>query len=440
MESAAPRSPKDCIAALATGAAPAGVAIVRVSGDQALPIARRLVRLPEPMPVRRTVLARLVHPSSHALLDQALVIYFAAPGSFTGEDVVELHCHGGLRQVEQVLGALHEAGARAAEPGEFSRRAVMNGRMSLERAEALLDLVNAETDAALAAARSQLLGGLGAAVQEIATKALDLRAELEAFLDFPDDVGEAPGEVMARARELGERCERLLATHRLGRALREGARVVIAGAPNAGKSSLFNALLGEERAIVDEEAGTTRDALEARLELEGIPCTLVDTAGLRDCAVGRVEERGIEKAKAQIERASVGVWVLDATRPVAAPEGEWLQVVNKCDLVQGGEKVGLAVSARTGEGLDALRVEIVRRIRGDDAPSGEVVVTHRRHAELLAQAASSFAKAARNAGTQPLEIVAYDLAEGARAVDLILGRGVDDAVLDAIFSKFCIGK
>jgi len=440
MEDAALGSPKDCIAALATGAAPAGVAIVRLSGERSLPIARRLARLPEPMPVRRALLAHLTHPSTRAAIDDALVIYFQAPASFTGEDVVELQCHGGLRQVEQVLDALHEAGARAAEPGEFSRRAVFHGRMSLERAEALVDLVTAETDAALAAARAQLSGVLGRTVEAIASAALDLRAEVEASLDFLDDAGEPPADLAARAQALSSRCEELLATHQLGRALREGARIVLAGAPNAGKSSLFNALLKEERAIVDEEPGTTRDALEARLVLDGIACTLVDTAGLRGEGAGRVEERGMQVAREQLERAWVSVWVVDATRPVPPPQGEFLRVLNKRDLSPGSEAGELRVSARTGEGLDGLRLALLRRIRGEATPTGEVIITHRRHAELLAQAASAFAKAARNAIAAPAEIVAYDLAEGARAIDLILGRGVDDAVLDAIFSRFCIGK
>ena len=444
MDRASLPSSRDCIVALATGAAPAGVAIVRLSGEQSLAVARRVAQLAEALEARRAVLCRLVDPETRAQLDEAIVLYFEGPASFTGEDVVELHCHGGLKQVEQVLRAVQRAGARAAEPGEFSRRAVAHGRMSLERAEALLDLVMAETDAALSAARAQLLGALGQALDPIAAQALELRAEVEASLDFPDDA-EVPADLSARAGALAARCEELLATHRLGRALREGVRVVLAGAPNAGKSSLFNALIGEERAIVDEEPGTTRDALEARWEIEGIACTLVDTAGLRAEEAGRVEQQGISKARAQLERAAVGVWVIDAATPSAAPEpapsGGWLEVVNKRDLAPGFERAGAPrVSARTKEGLDSLVGALSRRIRGEAGPSGEVVVTQRRHAELLTEAASAFARAAQNAGAAPLEIVAYDLGEGVRAIERIAGRGVDDALLDAIFAKFCIGK
>jgi tRNA modification GTPase len=432
----------ETIAALATGAAPAGVAIIRISGPAALSCLRALARMPEPMPARQALLATLRDPRSGARLDQALVLYFPAPHSFTGEDVVEIQGHGGLRQVESVLAAVHAAGARAAEPGEFSRRAVLNGRMSLEQAEAMLDLVTAETEAGLAAARAQLFGALGEAIDAMASEALGLQAEVEASLDFPDDTGSGPERLPERCAELAATCEALLATHRVGRALREGVRIVLAGAPNAGKSSLFNALLGEERAIVDEEPGTTRDALEARLDLGGLPCTLVDTAGLREGA-GRVEQRGIDRARAEIERGGICLWVLDATRLEFPPESleSPVLVVNKCDLAPGGTDGLIAVSARTGEGLEALRARIVERLRGDSsAAHGEVVVTSRRHAELLAQAAAALRRAGEIARDQPLEIVAYELRDAVVAFDRILGRGVDDALLDQIFARFCIGK
>jgi tRNA modification GTPase len=438
----APRSEQQTIAALATGAAPAGVAVVRISGPAALACARRLCRLPEPLPSRQAVLAAVQHPTTGLKLDTAIVLYFAAPASFTGEDVVELQAHGGLLQVEALLEAVHAAGARAAEPGEFSRRAVLNGRMTLERAEALADLVVAETEAGLAAARSQLFGAVGRAVDGIASEVLSLRAEVEASLDFPDDVGDGPPELAQRAAALAEACQRLRATHRYGRALREGVRIVLAGAPNAGKSSLFNALLGEERAIVDEQPGTTRDAIEARVELEGIPCTLVDTAGLREGAE-RVERIGIERARAEIERGALCLWIVDALSPIEAPElpGSVLQVVNKCDLGSGGALIGPRVSARSGEGLAALRSEIAKRIRGDSGgASAEVVITNRRHAELLEEAERRLRDAARNAVEAPLELCAYDLRDAQSALDRIVGKGVDDALLEEIFSRFCIGK
>ncbi len=430
----------DTIAALATGAAAAGVAVVRISGPDALRYVGRVARLPEPMPPRVARLVSIVDPDDGERLDQALVLYFPAPRSFTGQDVVEIQGHGGLKQVEAVLAALHRTGVRAAEPGEFSLRAVLNGRMSLERAEAMADLVAAETEASLGAAREQLFGSVGRAVEAIAAAALALQAEVEAALDFPDDV-DVPAELVGRATDLAERCDALRATHRYGRSLREGARIVLAGPPNAGKSTLFNALLGDERAIVDEEPGTTRDALEARWEVGGVACTLVDTAGIRDGG-GRIEQLGIARAKGEMARSSICLWVTDARSPEPVRGGEVIEVFSKVDLLPAREASAkrLEVSARTGEGLAALRGEVERRLRAGAPASGEVVITRQRHAEELESAARAFRQGASNAAKAPLEMVAYDLRDGVEALGRITGRGVDDSLLESIFSQFCIGK
>lgn len=439
-------STTDTLAALATGTSPAGVAIIRIAGPDALQVARRLTALPARMPARRALLRAIHHPRTGDRLDEAIVIYFQAPASFTGEDIVEIQCHGGTLQVASILDAAHAAGARAAGPGELSRRAFLNGRISLERAEAIADLVSAETTAALQAARSQLFGALGQAIGEIGADLLALRAEIEALLDFPEDLEllDVPiGDFAARAEALAARCAALGATHRLGRALREGARVAIAGAPNAGKSSLFNALIGEARALIDEAPGTTRDAIEARVDLDGIPCTLVDTAGLRAEGAGRVERQGIERARAEVARADLCLWVVEPAAPILPPEGlkaEVLVVENKRDLGLPAH-VALRVSARTGQGLDDLKAALARALRGDDRGfSGEPIVTNRRHAELLERAQAALRQAAISASEAPMEICAYDLRDAALCLDQILGKEVDDALLDEIFSRFCIGK
>lgn len=443
-------STDDTIVALATGASPAGVAVIRFSGPQSLKVVRQMVRLPNPIPSRSALFRKVRHPETKAVLDEAVVIYFQGPASFTGEDIVEIQCHGGLTQTASILAAAHSAGARAAEPGEFSRRAFLHGRMTLEQAEAVADMVSAETDAALNAARSQLFGALGERIREFSSELLDLRAEAEALLDFPEDMAllEVPvSDFAARAAEVADKCKELRATHRAGRALREGARVVLAGAPNAGKSSLLNALAGEARALTDDVPGTTRDSIDVRLEIDGIPCTLVDTAGIRTEGADRVEVRGMQRAKDEMDRATLTLWILDSASPVMPDReisGQMMLVANKWDLVEklpDGIRADLCVSARTGQNLNELRSAIARRISGDGSGSTEqILVTNRRHAELLESAESFLRDAVVNATQAPLEIFAYDLRNALDCLDRIVGKAVDDALLDQVFSKFCIGK
>lgn len=440
----------DTIVALATGTSPAGVAVIRLSGPRSLEVAGRMVRFPDPVPPRTALFRKVRHPATGDVLDEAVVIYFQGPSSFTGEDVVEIQCHGGVSQTSSILEAAHEAGARSADPGEYSCRAFLHGRMTLEQAEAVADMVSAETDAALSAARSQLFGALGRKVRELSEALLSLRAEAEALLDFPEDMEllDVPvSDFAAKAEEVADQCAALRATHRAGRALREGARVVLAGAPNAGKSSLLNALAGESRALTDEAPGTTRDSIEVRLNIDGIPCTLVDTAGIREEGAGRVEAQGIQRARDEMDRAALTLWVLDSSAPCmpsGALPGEVMVVANKQDLaprLPDGIHADLQVSAATGFNLDLMRHGIARRIRGD-APmaTGQVVVTNRRHGELLEAAEASLRSAVVSAREAPLEIFAYDIRNALECLDRIVGKGVDDALLDQVFSRFCIGK
>lgn len=433
----------DTIVAVATGTVSAGLAVLRISGSAALDCLGKLVARPQgSLAPRRATLAPLVHPVSGARLDEAIILYFQAPASLTGEDVVELQCHGGALHVASLLEAAVAAGARVAEPGEFSRRAFFNERVTLERAEAIADLVGAETEAALGAARAQMFGALGVRVEALVDSARGLQAEVEGTLDFPDEAEEGQVRLLERSMGLAESCEELLASFRLGAAVRNGIRVVLAGPPNVGKSSLFNALLGEDRAIVDEVPGTTRDFLEGKTEIDGIACVLVDTAGIRD-APDRVELQGIARARAELARSDVAVWVQEATGiqdGLTECLSNPLLVVSKCDQARGGGPgIGIRTSARTGEGLEDLRKCIAARFQGNLAGRPkEALVTNQRHAALLATASSAFRRAASG---PVLEMVAYDLREGVLAMDQILGRGVlDEALLDAVFSRFCIGK
>lgn len=331
------------IAAIATGGAPGGIGVVRVSGPAALAAARAVASgLPDAPKPRHAYLTPLVDDAGRAL-DEGLALYFQAPASFTGEDVVELHAHGAPRLLELLLGAvLRHPGVRLAEAGEFTRRAFLNGRVDLARAEAVADLVAAESEAQVRAAASQLTGELSARLAAVRAPLVALHADLEGALDFPDEASGAEGDVPARLAPVRAQVEDLLAAGRQGALVRRGARVVLYGPVNAGKSTLFNRLVGAARALVDPEPGTTRDVLEARVELGGLAVTLVDTAGLRE-APGRLEALGIERAREALAAADVALLLLppDSDEAAAnawrseASEAVRIELWGKSDLVRG---------------------------------------------------------------------------------------------------------
>ena len=418
----------ETIAAVSTPPGRGGVAVVRVSGPDAFAVATRLAG--------RRVDASLAGRFFHAVfkakgvpLDDGLVLVFAAPRSYTGEDVVEFQCHGGSIAPRRVLEACLAAGARLARRGEFTQRAFLNGRLDLSAAEAVIDLIDAKTDRAADDALARLGGTASAAFAALYAAALDLSSRLEHALDFSED--ELPPDfVEGLARDVAALRARIaahLATAREGRLLREGALVVLAGPPNAGKSSLLNALLGERRAIVSSAAGTTRDFLEEGVEIGGWPVRLVDTAGLR-ATDDVVEAEGVNRAEALIARADL-VLALDCDRPGA------LRLHAKCDL---GPGEGLPVSAVTGEGLPELRAAIAARLEQLAAKGGEAngadVTT--RQKEQLEIAAAAFARA----DAADLVVAANEMRTAAEALGRILGKVYSDDLLDSIFSRFCVGK
>jgi tRNA modification GTPase len=433
----------DTIAGVATGTPDGGVAIIRISGPQANEVAAAVIRggaLPEP---------RVASVRQLALGEHAVVVVMPGPRSFTGEDVVELQIHAGVRNVAQVLEAVLEAGAVAAGPGEFTRRAFDNGRLSLDRAEGIAALIGAQTQAALEQARRLVAGELGREVEAVRERVERLRIEVEANLDFPEDVDSRD---MARfeseAAYLGAEVERWLAGFERGRSARTKARVVIAGPPNAGKSALFNALLGQRRALVSAEAGTTRDYVEAELVLAGRELNLIDTAGLRD-SDNLVEVAGVELGREQIAGADVIVWVEGAEQALH-PDVEmelaeaggaaivWAE--NKRDL--GPRREGwLSVSAEQGQGLDELQQAIRDALRTDD----EQWIGLARHRDRAREARDALVEAGVLLQTSAgLELVALSLAVASRSLGEITGRtqlgAVGEDVLRAIFSSFCIGK
>ncbi len=442
----------DTIAALATPPGRSAVALIRLSGRQALGVAAAVLRPFAADPPRT---ARRAHAVAHAgreVLDDVLYTVYQAPASYTGEDLVELSCHGGLLVPGEVLGALLAAGARLARPGEFTRRALLNGKLDLLQAEATADLVDATAPAQRRAALRQLDRGLSDRIGALREQVLSLEALVSYDIDFPEeDSGPVRPERVDRAIEdLTAAVSGLLRTAAEGERLREGALVVVAGRPNVGKSSLFNALLGTERAIVTEIPGTTRDAIEAPATCGGFPFRLVDTAGLRESA-DRVERLGIEVARRYLAAADIVVLCVEAAREpddeerrFAADFGERLLLVRtKADL--GGEagEPGIAVSAATGDGLAELREALAGVAFSTLAQQGDVepVVTRERHRAALERARAEveqFAEARRE-GIEAA-VAATHLRAAVTALEDVIGLVTTDDVLDRVFSSFCVGK
>jgi len=447
--------PHDTIAALATARGRAGIAVVRLSGPAAADIARRCFapHAPgEPQP-RRMTLGRMIDAGG-APFDEALSVYFPPEASYTGEPVVEFHLHGGPAIVAAALDALLAAGARAAEPGEFTRRAFLNGRVDLSQAEAVAELIAAKSLDAVRAAHRRLTGALSdkiGAMRELLAEAMAL---VEAEIDFPeDDLGRVdPAEVAALLDETIVGAEALLAGHARARALAEGAVVALAGRPNAGKSSLLNRLAGARRALVHEQPGTTRDLIEAEVVLDGVPVRLIDTAGLRH-AREDVERQGVELARATIADADLVVYLIDGAvgltdddRQLLAdlPEARRVVVWNKCDLAPPDnasiELGALPVSAKVGTGVDELAARLARRVAGD-AADGEALLAAVRQRDLVARARASLqaARAIALSGRDH-ELAAEELRQAAAALGEIVGQTTAEDVLNAIFARFCVGK
>jgi tRNA modification GTPase len=438
-------SRKDTIAAIATPrGGGGGIGIVRLSGPDAAAIVARLLGRETASFEDRRLEHAFARDAAGGRLDEVLAVVMRGPRSYTGEDVAEIHGHGGALNLGRLLEAVLALGARAAEPGEFTRRAFENGRLDLTRAEAVADVIGAASERALRMAQAQLGGALGRRVSALREQAVALLAEVEASIDFPgEDLDFLPGdEVAARAARLAEAASKLAASYRVGRALREGVVVALVGAPNVGKSSLLNAFVGEERAIVTPEPGTTRDYVEAAAVWEGVPVTIVDTAGERAGDLSEAERRGLELGRARARRADVVVRVREVGGGAAddARDDE-LVVWNKADL--GAAPSGaLAVSALTGQGLDALERAVMARVIGEggEGEEGEVVSSERQRA-LVAEAAEAAERAAGAArAARPVELVASDLRAAARALGQVSGDEVGEAVLDVLFGRFCIGK
>jgi tRNA modification GTPase len=449
----------DTIAAVATAVAPGqgSVAIVRISGPRALAIGRGLFIAPggKVWESHRVLYGHVVDPVSGERVDEALLLLMLAPRSFTREDVVELHCHGGLVAVRRVLELVLAAGARRALPGEFSQRAFLNGRLDLTRAEAIGEMVSARSRRAAQLAMAGIDGGLQRCMAALRGRLLDQLAELEARVDFEEDLPPLDGQaVAAELAAVRAELERLLADARQGALLREGLRVAIVGRPNVGKSSLLNRLSRHERAIVTDLPGTTRDLVESELVLQGVPLTLLDTAGIRSTD-DRVEQLGIARSREALAAADAVLLLFDLSDGWTAadealrqlvPSGVPLLVVgNKADragLEPGGAAAPaeVCICALSGAGLEAVEAGLLRCC-GAGPLEGLQMALNNRQRELVAAAAASLERALAAAAQQlPWDFWTIDLRAAVRSLGEITGEEVSEAVLDRVFARFCIGK
>ncbi len=452
------------IAALATAPSPAGVAVIRISGPDSLAIAQQVFNSKSSLsePPRMMLFGSIINPLSKERIDSGMAVYMPAPKSFTGEDVVELHTHGSPAVIKEILRTLYFCGATPAQPGEFSKRAFLNGKIDLAQAEAIAGLINSSSERSAKRAQEQLSGRLSSALDKIGEPLRDLLAEIEASIDFPEE-DIAPDKVEQMLESLKKAVKEislLISSYQYGHRIRDGLRILLCGRPNVGKSSLMNRLLEKERAIVTPISGTTRDLIEEELSIEGYKVVLCDSAGVRT-SDDLVETRGIELTKERITWADLVLCIVNATDT----EDDWREIlqelnikdrsvwliVNKIDLhsveAQSLSSIPiqklLPISALNGSGIALLKEALVNHIESlmISQDAGSVVITEERHRSLLVNSNEALLSAAKLLETaQPLELASTDIREAINGLDEIIGRTYTEDILGRIFSKFCIGK
>lgn len=455
---------EDTIAAIATPAGNGGIAIVRMSGENALEIAQRVFRgrrnLKQVEPWT-AIFGQIVNGGS--AIDEVIAIVFRAPHSYTAEDMVEICCHGGRYVTQRILELMLRHGARLAQPGEFTLRAFLNGRIDLSQAEAIADLIQAQTEASLRTSVNQLQGGLSNKIQTIQSQLVDLLSLLELELDFAEEDVEfvERAEFIRKLQAAQRELEHLTRSYEVGRLAREGVKLVIVGRPNVGKSSLLNALVKEERAIVTEIPGTTRDPLEVQLDIRGMLYRMFDTAGMK-ATTDRIEQEGIRRARQHLASADIVVHVFDGSRPLDQDDRDILaeidqmqqkrliRVINKSDLPSAIDVSALTtagvplirVSAVRGSGLDELEDVVHNRVmQAENLLSNEILVTNVRHWKILTDA-GKYLEAARDEAQKGMsaEYIALYLRDAVNELGKVTGKVTTDDILNNIFSKFCIGK
>ena len=456
---------EDTIAAISTAMSPSGIGIVRISGAGAVRTAGKIYRSPGGKKRLEDVPSHTIHYGyiydGDMMADEVLVMVMRGPRSYTGEDTVEINCHGGLLAVRRVLEAVLHAGARMAEPGEFTKRAFLNGRIDLSQAEAVMDVINAGSEYALDSSLSQLKGSVMRSVRKIREEILYEIAFIESALDDPEHISLEgyPERLEEKTAQEKERIERLIRSFSEGKMIREGIRTVIVGKPNAGKSSLMNMLVGEEKAIVTDVAGTTRDVLEEQVMLEGISLRMMDTAGIRETS-DLVEQIGVERARKYAREADLILYVVDASVPLDENDREILEIIrdrktivllNKSDLPQvispgDLEQMGtwpvLSISAGNRQGVEILEEQIRKMFfAGELEFNDQVYITNARHKNALEKARDSLEMVENSiAAGMPEDFFSIDLMDAYEALGTILGESVGEDLVNEIFSKFCTGK
>lgn len=456
-----PASNEDTIAAVSTAQGAAAIAVIRISGTKSSEIITQIIGSDKPKKQPKNVcVAWAKEIGSSKKIDKVIAIYFKSPDSYTGEDMAEIHCHGGLLIAHEIVAQILKSGARLAEKGEFSKRAFLNGKMDLVQAEAVIEAISAKTSGGLSAAAERISGKLSKGIGEIKELLEQVLADIEASTDFPDDVAEPNRpDIAASIEDLIGRCQKLIADFEAGKIITEGIRVLILGKPNAGKSSLLNAILREERAIVTDIPGTTTDTIDATIAIEGMPFTFIDTAGIRD-PKNQIETEGIKRAIEKISSSDLVLAVFDLSEPFSDEDARLLKeikhfpnsiaVLNKLDKaesldtrqVSGLMPIMLKVSAKTGAGIKALEEALASRSRHNLPENiGAAFLGNERQLSLVASAKEALTNAKNTiTNEEPIDMVSIDIKEALCNISELTGAAASDTIIDRIFQGFCIGK
>ena len=454
----------DTIAAVATAYGEGGIGIIRISGEKSLDILEEIFEFHgiEEIVNRRMTYGKIVDRDNGQTIDEVLAVYMKGPATYTAEDVVEINCHGSTVSLRKTLSLVLRKGARLAEPGEFTKRAFLNGRIDLSQAEAVIDVVKAKTDKSFDVALSQLEGGLSSYIRDIRQNLLDLLVDITVNIDYPDDDIEeiTYDKLEINIKQIGDMIEKLLSTASSGRMIREGIRVAIAGKPNVGKSSLMNGLLRETRAIVTEIPGTTRDTIEEALSIRNIPVYLIDTAGIRETS-DKVEKLGIEKSKEAFNNADFIIFIMDGSEEISSEDEEIIEylkerkclvLINKKDLEQKIDSVQIRnmlpnsqiikTSLINGDGIEEIENAVEELVYGGEITQSEsMMVNNVRHINLLTDSFNSLEDALQMAvNREALDFIEIDVKNAYELTGEIIGESVNDDIINEVFARFCLGK